>query len=117
MNLIIKEHGKGKTTQLIYTSEATQFPILVDTNFRKNQLVDQANKLECYIPEPLTLDDMKYHKFNLEYILIDEGKNIIEKALKDYLGCDVLAVTMTDEIKDKYEQEYIDNATEDNLSD
>lgn len=115
MNLIIKEHGEGKTTQLIYTSEATQFPILVYDNFRKNQIIDQANKLECYIPEPLVFNDIML-PLNIDNILIDDGQKIIEKALNVYFSSNVVAVTLTDEIKNKYEQEYIDNITEDNLS-
>lgn len=116
MNLIIKEHGEGKTTQLIYTSEATQYPILVYDNFRKNQLIDQANKLDCYIPEPLVFDQIKLPLSNFDNILIDDGQQIIERTLRSYLGTNVLTVTLTDEIKDKYEQKYEEKITKDNLS-
>lgn len=37
----------------------------------------------------------------IEKVIIDEGYNIIEKALKEYIGCEVVAVTLTDRIKEQ----------------
>ena len=105
MRLIIKDRGKGKTTQMIYTSEATGYPIVVDTEFKKNNLINKSKEMDVIIPEPLTISDIHNNKklrgCLIEKVIIDEGHNIIEKALKQYLGCEVASVTLTDRIKNQ----------------
>ena len=40
MRLLIKDRAKGKTTQMIYTSEATEYPIVVETEGQKSNLMN-----------------------------------------------------------------------------
>ena len=53
MRLLIKDRAKGKTTQMIYTSEATGYPIVVETEMQKNFIMDKAKSMDTIIPEPI----------------------------------------------------------------
>lgn len=104
MRLLIKDRAKGKTTQMIYTSEATGYPIVVETEVQKSNLMDKAKSMDVIIPEPVTINDVERKKLRgcrIEKVLIDEGYNIIANALKEYIGCEVAAVTLTDRIKEQ----------------
>lgn len=103
MRLLIKDRAKGKTTQMIYTSEATGYPIVVETEMQKNFIMNKAKEMDIIIPEPITIGEINNIRGRIrpdDKIIIDEGYNIIEKALKAYIGCDVMAVTLTDRIKE-----------------
>ncbi len=107
MRLLIKDRAKGKTTQMIYTSEATGYPIVVETEMQKNFIMDKAKEIDIVIPEPITINEIMGISAGIrgrirpdDKVIIDEGYNIIEKALKAYIGCDVIAVTLTDRIKE-----------------
>lgn len=103
MRLLIKDRAKGKTTQMIYTSEATGYPIIVETQMQKSFIMDKAKEMNVIIPEPITLDEANNIRGRIkpnDKVIVDEGYNIIEKALKAYIGCDVVAVTLTDKIKE-----------------
>lgn len=103
MRLLIKDRAKGKTTQMIYTSESTGYPIVVETQMQKNFIMDKAKEMDVIIPEPITLDEANNIRGRIkpnDKVIVDEGYNIIEKALKAYIGCDVVAVTLTDRIKE-----------------
>ena len=103
INLIIKDRGTGKSTQLVYTSAVTQYPILTKTKDMANNLLKMADDLELYIPVPLTENDIKSRGIRLpENILIDEGYDLIGTALNYYLGTHVVAVTLSDKFKERY---------------
>lgn len=100
MKFLIKKRGTGKTTGLLFTSEATGYPIIVDDKKQVETLKSKANELGITIPEPMTSDtfrgDGRSHCLSVKGILIDEADNIIEKALVDYFsGANIVAVTMT----------------------
>jgi len=98
MNLLIKDRGAGKTTGLIYASEATGYPIVVSTHCRIDEIRNQADKLGVLLPEPLTFDEVKQRgRMRLsDNILIDEVQGILSEALDSYMGCHVVGATMTD---------------------
>lgn len=103
INLIIKDRGTGKSTQLVYTSAVTQYPILTKTKDMANNLLKMADDLELYIPVPLTENDIKSRGIKLpENILVDEGYDLIGTALNYYLGAHVVAVTLSDKLKERY---------------
>lgn len=103
INLIIKDRGTGKSTQLVYTSAVTQYPILTKTKDMANNLLKMADDLELYIPVPLTENDIKSRGIKLpENILVDEGYDLIGTALNYYLGTHVVAVTLSDKLKERY---------------
>ena len=52
MNLLIKDRASGKTTGLIYTSEATQYPIVTFNRTSIRYIKDMARDMGCLIPEP-----------------------------------------------------------------
>ncbi|HAU85345.1 MAG TPA: hypothetical protein DCW90_07545 [Lachnospiraceae bacterium] len=102
-NLIVKERGAGKTTQLLYTSETTQYPILTQTKYAADSLLKMAAEIGLSIPTPITITDMRRRGQKMpENIIIDEGYNLIGEALDYYLGTHVVAVTFTDKLKEKY---------------
>lgn len=104
MRLLIKDRAKGKTTQMIYTSETTGYPIVVETELQKSNLMDKAKNMDVIIPEPITINEIEHGKlkrYRINKVIIDEGYNIIANALKKYIGCEVAAVTLTDRIKEQ----------------
>ena len=44
--LIIKERGEGKTTQLLYTSATTQYPIIVQNTLQIKLLLAKAKEIK-----------------------------------------------------------------------
>lgn len=55
MNLLIKRRGKNKTTGLIYTSEATRYPIVCSSKIQTSYIKEMADKLGYTIQEHLTV--------------------------------------------------------------
>ena len=104
-NLIIKDRGTGKSTQLLYTSAITQYPILTKTKNMADNLLKMADDLELNIPVPLTENDIESRGIKLsENVLVDEGYDLIGTALNYYLGTHVVAVTLTDKLKERYDK-------------
>ena len=97
--LIIKDRQKGKTTGLLFTSEATGYPIVVPYLKRIEDLKAKALELNLSIPEPLTVEQMRNYGHKFDNILIDEGYDIIGLALDAYMGCHVVGVTLSDNLK------------------
>lgn len=99
--LIIKDRGTGKTTQLLYTSATTQCPIIVQNHSQVRFLLDKAKDLNLIIPAPMTVEEFKNNcGMNYDCVLIDEGYNLIGEALNAYMGAHVVAVTLTDRVKE-----------------
>lgn len=97
MKLIKKHRGKGKTTQLIYISEYTGYPIVVRDKFTVHIIKETASRLECEIPEPMTVSDLinKTSKGVLcKKILIDEAILVFEEVLNE-LGVKVDCATLS----------------------
>ena len=99
--LVIKDRGTGKSTQLVYTSAVTQYPIITQHRTSIMHLMDLANELGVVIPTPMTVDDYKAKgRIHENHILIDEGYDLIGEALDAYMGTHVVAVTLSDKIKE-----------------
>lgn len=99
--LVIKDKGTGKSTQLVYTSAITQYPIITQHRTSIIHLMDLANELGVVIPTPMTVDDYKARgRIHENHILIDEGYDLIGEALDAYMGTHVVAVTLSDKIKE-----------------
>lgn len=99
--LVIKDRGTGKSTQLVYTSAVTQYPIITQHRASIMHLMDLANELGVVIPTPMTVDDYKAKgRIHENHILIDEGYDLIGEALDAYMGTHVVAVTLSDKIKE-----------------
>ena len=99
--LVIKDKGTGKSTQLVYTSAVTQYPIITQHRTSIIHLMDLANELGVVIPTPMTVDDYKARgRIHENHILIDEGYDLIGEALDAYMGTHVVAVTLSDKIKE-----------------
>lgn len=108
MVLLIKDRGNGKTTGLIYTSEATQYPIVTFNRVSIGYIKNIAKDMGCLIPEPLCLEDFKGNSARRrrlpDNVLLDEAGVILEDALKAYLGTNIVAATMTDSLREHYDR-------------
>ena len=103
VNLIIKDRQKGKTTQLIYISEATRYPIVVPFEAQKKHIIELANQMHCFIETPLTIREMKAKWISVKTpILFDNIECILADAVQQYLGAEVFCATMTDALKEYY---------------
>lgn len=108
MNLLIKDRASGKTTGLIYTSEATQYPIVTLNRISIRYIKEIAKDLGCLIPEPLCIEDFRSvlarGKRIPDDVLLDEAGVVIGDALNAYLGTNVVAATMTDSLREYYDR-------------
>lgn len=96
MKLLIKERGTCKTTGLIYASEATGCPIVTSSKINACYIIDNAKQMGCDIPDPITVDDLRFHKMeHVTHVLFDNVETILEKAINEYLGTNVVCATMT----------------------
>lgn len=96
MKLIKKHRGKGKTTQLIYISEYTGYPIVVHSKSSVNIVKETASRLECKIPEPITVAELINGRQTIPYenVLIDEAILVCE-ALLNNLGIRAECATLS----------------------
>lgn len=108
MNLLIKDRASGKTTGLIYTSEATQYPIVTFNRISINYIKNMAKDMGCLIPEPLCVEDFKGDSARgrrlPDNVLLDEDGVVIGDALNAYLRTNVVAATMTDSLREYYDR-------------
>lgn len=108
MNLLIKDRASAKTTGLIYTSEATQYPIVTFNRMSINYIKEKAKDMGCLIPEPLCIADLKSNsamgRILPDNVLLDEAGGIIGDALKAYLRTNIVAATMTDSLREHYDR-------------
>lgn len=105
MRLLIKERQSGKTTGLIYASEATGYPIAVENHGMIKLIQDMATQMGCIIPAPITFSELREgigrgNRF-YEKVLVDEAQSILNAALSEYLHCDVKCATLTDTLKER----------------
>ena len=102
MRLLIKERQSGKTTGLIYASEATGYPIATANEVMVCNIKQMAEKMGCNIPEPITFCRLRHYNsaMNLyENVLVDEAGSILGAALNEYLHCNVKCATLSDNLK------------------
>ena len=106
MRLIIKGRAQGKTTELIYTSEVTGYPIITHSEKQRDYINEMAKKMNCIIPNPYTIQELTSQTFrhgrrlDEQKTLLDDAEQIIGAALNNYLGVDVVSATLTDQIKE-----------------
>lgn len=106
--LIIKDRATGKTTQLLYTSATTQYPIIVRNHSQVKFLLEKAKELNLTIPIPLTVEEFRNRMGRIcDCVLIDEGYDLIGEALDSYLGAHVAAVTLTDRVKELVDKKVV----------
>lgn len=106
MKLLIKPRASGKTTGLIYTSEATGYPIVTNSKITANYIKEQAKEMNCDIPDPITVNDI-HSGIGLPSdanILFDNVETILKDALNYYLGANVVCATMSSPEKKNIEE-------------
>ena len=103
MRLLIQDRQSGKTTKLIYTSEATGFRIITMNKQNVEAILNLANSLGCIIPQPMTYTE--YREKNKckcmqdNGILIDELVPMLDIILDNYFNTHVYTATLTDDSK------------------
>lgn len=95
--LIVGERGSGKTRSLIHTSIITGYPIVVNSLVQKAMIDKYRNEMGLNIPEPITIHELErvLKTAHIDNVLVDEGQELIGKALDKYLGTHAVAVTLT----------------------
>lgn len=100
MELVIQDRGTGKTTGVIVASHQFGYPIVTLNSCMVNEIIRKAKEMNLNIPTPITVNELRrgVKRDNRLYdkVLIDEVYPILEQALNHYLGCEVIAATMTD---------------------
>lgn len=113
--LIVKERGKGKTTELIKMSaEKGQYILVADENRRKH-VANMAEKMGLHIPYPITLREALtcgFHGTFIHNILIDDADDILRMIFQ--VG--ITAMTFTKEVEEPFDIEAF-NRTEDAMED
>lgn len=101
MRLINRGRGTGKTTMMIHTAYVTGYPIIVTTHTRKDYVLQQAHEMNCDGINVYTVEEWNrlIHIGKNNYALVDEVKELLEKALNDYLKTNVVAATLSLEMK------------------
>lgn len=102
MKIINYRRRSGKTMRLIYASEVTGYPIVTPNDQMAKNVKGMAQQLGCSIPEPIAADrpstimECKIAKG----LLIDEAADLIERALEAYFGVPVVAITMSEPMRE-----------------
>ena len=97
MKIIKRPRQSGLTTQLIYTSEITGYPIVVLDTTRAENLKKMAKRMNCNIPEPIIFYNFKHQIIgkHRDKILIDDVDHMLEYILTEYFQMSVAAVTIS----------------------
>lgn len=119
MKLLVKDRGTGKTTGLIYTSEATGYPIVTSSKIQAHYIKDNAEKMGCLIPEPLTVEEVRSShvlRGRDNKILFDNVETILSAALNAYLDANIICATMTstEKVKNNHENSAVDTEEQEN---
>ena len=98
MKIVNMGRRNGKTTILIHTAYVTGYPIIVYDKKRAEQVFNQSVKMGFKGVEVITLAEWERFKECGIYknVLIDEGKDIINEALKTILNANIVGITMTE---------------------
>ena len=88
----------GKTTALVYASAVDRIPILCFSTFQKRYIKELAKKLGVNIPEPLTCNSNDLSRIGglgVRKVLIDDAEAVIPEFIKEKLGIEIGAMTMS----------------------
>lgn len=101
MKLIIKGRQTGKTTGLIYTSEATGYNIITINKTQAKAVEKMAKDMGCNIPRVLTVEDIK-NPIDIDVsmerkFLVDDAELILQDALEKYLGVNIFVAAINNE--------------------
>lgn len=101
MKIINKSRGSGKTTSLVNCAYVTGYPIIVATQAMKNSVKETAIYMNCNDIKVYTIKEwLNEGKSEFERnVLIDELPIIMNGILNEYLNANVIATTMTIEMK------------------
>lgn len=96
MNFINRARRTGKTSMMISAAYVMGIPIVVPNEAMKRCVIDTAKSMHCNI-DVFTINEFVSRSMErpVEQVLIDEGLPIIKKAIEQYMGCKVAAVSMT----------------------
>lgn len=102
MNYVNMSRRNGKTTMLIEAAYVTGYPIIVYDLARAQIVKDQAKKMGFDI-NVYSIQEFNKQRVNQYFknAFIDEAKDIIDIALRETLGINVVACTLTLPMIDK----------------
>lgn len=102
MRFINKGRGTGKTTMMIHSAYATGYPIIVTTHIRRDLILQQAHEMNCDDIDVYTVDEwtrLRIHSNAEQNVFVDETEDLLKKILNAYLGANVMAATLSLEMK------------------
>lgn len=91
MDIIIKDRGHGKTTELIRMSAETGIPIVCYTRGTLEAIKLRAKDMNLVIPEPMELTQFRFMRYKPEKVYIDDFDYILD----ELMGTEVVGVTVT----------------------
>lgn len=95
MKIVNRNRQTGKTTMLIHTSYLTGYPIVVQDAQRAYNVTAQAEQLGCKI-SVITASQLRQNGVPFrDGVLVDEGEDLIKRALEEYLKTKVVACTVS----------------------
>ena len=103
MKILNKGRGRGKSLQLLYTSETTGYQIICPNEQQAQYLKKMAEELGLIIPEPMSYKkyaSIKGSSLNTDKILIDNVDHILDEILTTYFKTNICAATMSVPMKE-----------------
>lgn len=100
LEFVILPRGWGKSVKSIRKSLETGKPIVVLNEERKKFVLEKAASMSDDIPQVLTVREMrdKYPTFfPPNNVIVDDGEEIIQQALNEYLRCNVSMIILSKE--------------------
>lgn len=102
MRFINKCRGTGKTTMMIHSAYTTGYPIIVTTHIRKDYVLQQAHEMNCDGINVYTVDEwnrLRNASHEERQVFVDETEDLLKKILNEYLDANVVAATLSLEMK------------------
>lgn len=99
MKIINMPRGTGKTARLIQAATVTGYPIICRTEAMRHSIIATAKAMHLSdFVDVYTYKEwnaLKHIKPDNTKVFIDEFEDLIEDAINQYMGCEVMAATMT----------------------
>lgn len=95
MDIIYKEHGEGKTTELIHRSHDTWTYIVTANRKRADYVLRKAREMGIDIPNPISWEECRNNMFRgsfIRNILIDDVDDLLQEI---FCTVQIDAITIT----------------------
>ncbi len=87
---------------MIHSAYITGYPIIVTTHIKKDYVLQQAHEMNCDEIDVYTVEEWKRlrgHPNAEQNVFVDETEDLLKKILNEYLDANVVAATLSLEMK------------------